>query len=93
MKFRSTILTVSDVSRIKTLPDAYVEMLLVDVHEGRIEKGDIANFNVMAREVLDIASNTDFFDQYVEGSIGIAVGGAPVNSGDAMGRSLVVEVG
>ncbi len=93
MKFRSTILTVADVSHIKTLPEAYVTMLLLNVHEGRIEKGDIASINGMTREVLDIATNTDFFDQYVEGSVGIAVGGTPINSGDAIGRSLVVEAG
>ncbi len=91
MKFRSTILTIADVSHIKTLPDAYVTMLLLKVHAGKIEKGDVAGFNGIVRDVLDVATNTDFFDQHTDGSVGIAVGGPPINSADAIGRSLVVE--
>lgn len=90
MKFRSTILTVADVGHIKTLPDAYSSILLVNVHEGKVEKGDIATFNGMEREVLDVAANTDFFDEHAEGSFGIAIGGAPIDSEDTIGRSLIV---
>ena len=90
MKFRATILTVADVSQIRTLPDEYTSILLVDVHEGAIEKGDVASFNGMTREVLDVAENTDFFDKYVEGSVGVAIGGAPVDGDDNIGRSLIV---
>lgn len=90
MKFRSTILSVANVGHIKTLPDAYSSVLLVSVHEGTIEKGDIATFNGMEREVLDVATNTDFFDEYAEGALGIAFGGAPIDGDDNMGRSLIV---
>ena len=90
MKFRATILTVADVRSIKTLPDTYASILLVDVHEGAVEKGDIASFNGMTREVLDVAKNTDFFDKYVEGSVGIAIGGDPIDGDDNIGRSLIV---
>lgn len=90
MKFRATILTVADVSHIRQLPDSYASMILLDVHEGRIEKGDMAQFNSMNREVLDVATNTDFFDEYVEGSIGIAIGGDPIDGEDNIGRSLIV---
>jgi len=90
MKFRSTILSVADVSQIRQLPPEYASMLLLDVHEGRIRKGDLARFNGMTRTVLDVATNTDFFDQYVEGSIGIAIGGEPIDGDDNMGRSLIV---
>lgn len=90
MKFRSTILTVADVSHIKRLPNEYASILLVTVHEGTVEKGDIASFNNLRREVLDVAVNTDFFDKYVEGSVGIAIGGAPIDGDDSIGRSLIV---
>ncbi len=90
MKCRSTILSVADVSHIKTLPDAYTSILLLDVHEGAIEKGDMVSFNGIEREALDVAANTDFFDEYAEGSLGIAIGGAPIDDGDAVGRSLIV---
>ena len=90
MKFRSTILTVADVRHIKTLPDSFTAILLVDAHAGEVEKGDIAAFNGTEREVLDVATNTDFFDDYAEGSLGIAVGGAPIDGDDNVGRSLIV---
>ena len=90
MKFRATILTVADVSHIRQLPASYASMILLDVHEGRIEKGDMAQFNGINREVLDVATNTDFFDKYVEGSIGIAIGGDPIDGEDNIGRSLIV---
>lgn len=90
MKFRSTILSVADVAHIKTLPDAYTSILLVNVHEGSVDKGDIASFNGLEREVLDVATNTDFFDDYAEGSLGIAIGGAPIDGDDTVGRSLIV---
>lgn len=90
MKFRSTILTVADVAHIKTLPEEYSSILLVNVHEGAVDKGDMATFNGMEREVLDVATNTDFFDDYAEGSLGIAIGGAPIDGNDAVGRSLIV---
>ena len=90
MKFRSTILSVADVAHIKTLPNAFTSILLVNVHEGSVNKGDMASFNGLEREVLDVATNTDFFDDYAEGSLGIAIGGAPINGADCVGRSLVV---
>ena len=90
MKCRSTILTVADVSHIRQLPDEYASMILLNIHEGRIEKGDIAEFNGMKREVLDVAHNTDFFDQYIEGAVGIAIGGEPIDGEDNIGRSLIV---
>ena len=90
MKCRSTILTVADVSHIRQLPDEYASMILLNIHAGRIDKGDIAEFNGMKREVLDVATNTDFFDQYIEGSVGIAIGGAPIDGDDNIGRSLFV---
>lgn len=90
MKFRSTILSVADVAHIKKLPDAFSAILLVNVHEGAVEKGDIASFNGMEREVLDVATNTDFFDDYAEGSLGIAIGGGPIDGDDTVGRSLIV---
>ncbi len=93
MKFRSTILTVADVAHVKNLPDAYSTVLLVDVHEGEIEKGDTATFNGTEREVLDVATNTDFFDDYSEGALGIAIGGAPIDGDDTVGRSLIVVGG
>ncbi len=90
MKFQSTILTVADVRKIKTLPNAFTAIVLVDVHEGAVEKGDIASFNGEEREVLDVAPNTDFFDDYAEGSLGIALGGAMIDGDDIVGRSLIV---
>lgn len=93
MKFRSTILSVADVAHIKNLPEAYSTILLVDVHEGSVEKGDRAAFNGMEREVLDVATNTDFFDDYAEGSLGIATGGALIDGDDTVGRSLIVVGG
>ena len=93
MKFRSTILSVADVVHIKNLPEAYSTILLVDVHEGAVEKGNMATFNGMEREVLDVATNTDFFDDYSEGSLGIAIGGAPIDGDDTVGRSLIVVGG
>ena len=90
MKCHSTILTIADVSHIRQLPDAYVTMMLIDVHEGEIERGDIAEFNGMTREVLDVATNTDFFDEHIEGSIGIALGGDPIVAAENTGRSLYV---
>ena len=90
MKFRSTILSVADVAHIENLPKTYSTILLVDVHDGAVEKGDMATFNGMEREVLDVATNTDFFDDYAEGSLGIAIGGAPIDGDDTVGRSLIV---
>ena len=45
MNCRATILSVADVSHIAALPDDHVSMLLLDMHEGMITKGDVALFN------------------------------------------------
>ena len=90
MKCRATILSVADASHIAALPDEYVTMLLLDMHEGMITKGDVAQFNGAERVILDVATNTDFFDDYAEGAIGVAVGGAPVDAQANIGRSLIV---
>ena len=93
MKCRATILTVADVSHIKRLPSGYASMILLDLHEGRIEKGDMAQFNGMTREVLDVAYNTDFFDDFAEDAVGVAIGGEPIDGQDNIGRSLIVAEG
>lgn len=90
MKFRATILAVSDVSAVKTLPDAYKSLIMLDPHEGGVDKGDDILFASSSRTVLDVATNTDFFDEYVEGAIGVAVGGAPLDAHDLVGRTALV---
>ena len=90
MNCRATILSVADVSHIAALPDDYMSMLLLDMHEGMITKGDVALFNGAERVILDVATNTEFFAEYSEGAIGVAVGGAPVDAQGNIGRSLIV---
>ena len=93
MKFRATILAVSDVSAIKQLPDAYVSLIMLDPHDGALAKGDVLRFGDDQRDVLDVATNTDFFDEFIEGSIGAAVGGAQLDARELVGRTAYVMEG